>query len=402
MAICPTGRRKWLAGIGALVILGFATSAQAQFGSALSGTGPINRSMGGAATAAPIDAARGPLFWNPAAIAGLDHSEIGFGAEVLIPSTTITSRVAANSIGPGLPAKTMSGMTGGNNGAFALPSFGLVYKPEDSLFTYGLGIYAIGGFGLNYPVSKTNPILNPQFPNGFGVGPLFSQYQVLQIAPTIAFEVTDEWFVGFQPNLDLDSLSLDPAIFVDPSLISSPIGQGPVYSDATHSRSRAGGGFQVGAYYTPTASNWTYGFSFKSPQWFATSTYPAVNPQGQAIQSKADFDFPMIASIGTAYRGIDRLLVALDVRYIGFRETSGYRNTGFDSAGALRGLGFQDIVALSLGAQYQLTDELTVRVRLFLQHEPDRQRRDELQHRFPSQSAKLPGIRPVLRCHKIT
>ncbi len=54
------------AAIVALLVLGFATSTHAQFGTAVSGTGPINRSMGGAATAAPIDAA-GALFWNPAA-----------------------------------------------------------------------------------------------------------------------------------------------------------------------------------------------------------------------------------------------------------------------------------------------------------------------------------------------
>jgi len=360
MVFSPTGRRKSLSAIVALLVLGFATSAQAQFGTALSGTGPINRSMGGAATAAPIDAA-GALFWNPAAITGLDHNEIGFGAEVLIPRTTITSRVAANSFGPGLPAQNLSGTTGGNNGVFTLPSFGLVYKPEDSPITYGFGLFALGGFGVNYPVTKTNPILNPQFPNGFGIGPLYSQYQVLQLAPTIAYKVTDEWSVGFQPNLDLSALALDPAIFTDPTLIQTPIGQGPVYGDATHSRSRVGGGFQAGVYYAPTELNWSFGASFKSPQWFETSTYPSVNPQGQAVRSKTDFDFPMIASIGTAYRGVDRLLIALDLRYVGFRETNGYRHTGFDSTGALQGLGFQDIVALSLGAQYKLTDELTVR-----------------------------------------
>jgi len=257
--------------------------------------------MGGAATAAPIDAA-GALFWNPAAITGLDHNEIGFGAEVLIPRTTITSRVAANSFGPGLPAQNLSGTTGGNNGVFTLPSFGLVYKPEDSPITYGFGLFALGGFGVNYPVTKTNPILNPQFPNGFGIGPLYSQYQVLQLAPTIAYKVTDEWSVGFQRNLDLSAPAPDPAIFTDPTLIQPPIGQGPVYGDATHSRSRVGGGFQAGVYYAPTELNWSFGASFKSPQWFETSTYPSVNPQGQAGRSKIDFDFPMIASIGTAYR----------------------------------------------------------------------------------------------------
>src|SRR4051812_33657633 len=45
--------------------------AWAQFGDSLPGAGPINRSMGGAAVAAPIDPA-GALYWNPATIGGLN------------------------------------------------------------------------------------------------------------------------------------------------------------------------------------------------------------------------------------------------------------------------------------------------------------------------------------------
>ena len=51
-------------------------------GIALSGVGPVNRSMGGAATAAPIDAA-GALMWNPASISGLCiRSRFGHGTLV--------------------------------------------------------------------------------------------------------------------------------------------------------------------------------------------------------------------------------------------------------------------------------------------------------------------------------
>jgi long-chain fatty acid transport protein len=360
MVAFPTLRKKAICAILAYFVLGFTTSTRAQIGSVLSGTGPINRSMGGAATAAPIDSA-GALYWNPAAITGLESSDMGFGAEVLIPRTTITSHLNANSFGPGLPAQNMTGTTGGNNGVFTIPSFGLVYKPDDSPITYGFGLFALGGFGANYPVNKSNPVLNAQFPNGFGVGPLYSNYQALQLAPTIAYKLTDEWSVGVQLNLDLADLALAPGVFGIPTLIQTPLGQGPVYGDATHARSRVGGGFQAGVYYAPVDIDWSFGASFKSPQWFETFTYPTVTPTGQADEARTNFDFPMIASIGTAYRGVERLLVAFDLRYVGFRETNGYRQTGFDSLGAFRGLGYQDVVALSLGAQYQLTDQLSAR-----------------------------------------
>ena len=352
--------RSRIVTLAVLIVVAAGIEARAQLGPGVAGVSAINRSMGGAAVAAPLDAS-GSLFWNPATISGLGRSEMGFGTELIIPRTTITSRIDAGTLGAGLPTRTLSGVTGGNNGVFPLPAFGLVYQPDKSPFTYGFGLFDLGGFGVSYPASTTNPVLTPQFPRGYGVGPLFSQYQAFQLSPTMAMKLTDEIAIGVQANLDLAYLTASPAIFAPPSPVQGPFGLGPVYADASHDRSRVGGGFQVGAYYTPTDSDWNFGASFKSPQWFETSTFPTVTPAGRPSQVKTDLDFPMIASVGTAYHGIDRLLVALDLRYVGFRETNGYRHTGFDAEGALRGLGFQDIFAVALGAQYQLTERWSAR-----------------------------------------
>ena len=84
----------------ALIVLAVGTTpARAQLGLAVGGVGPINRSMGGAAVAAPLDAS-GALYWNPATIAALGRSEIAFGAELLFPYTTLSSRVAPGTFGP--------------------------------------------------------------------------------------------------------------------------------------------------------------------------------------------------------------------------------------------------------------------------------------------------------------
>src|SRR3954469_7812078 len=94
----------WLGLAVVILFLGpWVAPARAQFGIALSGVGPINRSMGGAATAAPIDSG-GALFWNPATIGALPQgNEIAFGIGLLIPRTTLTSRVPAGAFGNGLP-----------------------------------------------------------------------------------------------------------------------------------------------------------------------------------------------------------------------------------------------------------------------------------------------------------
>src|SRR5690349_1317841 len=106
-------RRGSLARIATVLVLWAnlaSGQARAQFGLVASGAGPINRSMAGAATGAPLDAA-GALYWNPATIGALDRSEMVFGTEIVIPRTTITSHIPAGLLGPGSPGLT------GHNGA---------------------------------------------------------------------------------------------------------------------------------------------------------------------------------------------------------------------------------------------------------------------------------------------
>ena len=62
-----------------LAVARSAPAARAQ-GFVLAGAGPVNRSMGGASTAAPLDAT-GALFWNPATLSGLPSSELDFALE---------------------------------------------------------------------------------------------------------------------------------------------------------------------------------------------------------------------------------------------------------------------------------------------------------------------------------
>lgn len=339
----------------------FETSARAQFGLAVSGVGPINRSMGGASVAAPLDAA-GAIYWNPATIGELGHSEMEFGTGILIPRTTISSRLPAGALGAGVPPTSLSGNTGGNNGVFVLPAIGLVYSPTESPWSFGFGIFEIGGFGTNYPIDRRNPILNPQVPLGRGVGPLYTQYQVAQFTPTVALKLTDQFSVGIAANIDYGILYANPSLFSAPTLANSPLGPAPVYSSGMQGRARGGGGFQAGLFYNYSES-WNFGASFNGPQWFDTYTWNAENPtNGNPARPRFGLNFPWTASVGAAYKGIDRLLVATDLRFMDYRDINGFRHGGFGQYGQLRGLGWQNIFALALGAQYQWTDAFSTRI----------------------------------------
>jgi long-chain fatty acid transport protein len=342
--------------------LGFASMpAHAQFGLAVSGVGPINRSMGGAATAAPLDAA-GALYWNPATIGELGHSEMEFGVGFLVPRTTLSSRVGAGALGSGQPPTNLQGNTGGNNGVFLVPAIGLVYSPVDSPWSYGLGIFEIGGFGVNYPIVRNNPILNPQVPFGRGVGPLYTQLQLFQFTPTVALKLTEKFSIGAAANIDMGALNLNPALTSAPSLMQTPLGPAPAYGNGDQGRTRAGGGFQLGAYYIVN-DNWSLGASFKSQQWFETYRFNAQNPiNGNAASPNFNLNFPMTVSAGLAYRGIDKMLIASDFRFLDYRDTAGFSHTGFNQFGALRGLGWQNVFALGTGIQYQWTDDFSTRI----------------------------------------
>src|SRR5947209_8517931 len=98
-----------------------ALPARAQMGPILTGNGPVNRSMGGAAVAAPLDAL-GALYWNPATTSGLPSSSVDFGLELLLPHTRLTSSLPANVLGPGVPPIALAGSDRGDNGIFPLPS----------------------------------------------------------------------------------------------------------------------------------------------------------------------------------------------------------------------------------------------------------------------------------------
>lgn len=326
-------------------ILAFsAAPAFAQFGPVMSAIGPINRSMGGTATGAPVSAS-GAIMWNPATLSKLSSNELDVGGELIIPHTEVFSQI---------PILDAEGTTQNENAVFAVPTIALSYRPEESPFTFGMGAYAIAGFGLNYAGSTTNPIQAPP-PAGLGFGPIFSQYQVMQIAPALVYDVTDRLSISFSPLVNIGMAQLDPALFATPDVS----GGFPVYPSGTHSTQAWGAGYSLGIYYQ--ADTWGLGASYKSRQWFQDYEFSTTNGAGLPETVNFGLDLPAIISIGGSYRGIDRLLLAADVRYLDFENTSGFGDSGFTPTGALLGIGLQSIVAVSLGAQYQITDAFTLR-----------------------------------------
>jgi long-chain fatty acid transport protein len=325
----------WLA--AAVLALLVAPDVHAQ-GLYLPGGGAAHLSMGGASTATPVDAI-GALYWNPAAIGRLGHSEVGIGGSFLFPDLHINSGNL-----------TQSGTTRSDSGVGLAPDIGVVYQPDDGRLTYGLGLLTIGGGGVNYPGDVNNPVLAGIGPLGNAQGPIYSNFAGIQITPTVAYKVTDRLVFGLGPMVDIVAASFDPAYFGTPTGIGG-VGQFPT---GTHSRPFWGGGVRAGLVYSVT-DNLDIGFGYTSPQWLEKMKFYARTATGVPETLTLTATLPAIYSWGIAYRPTDRLLLELDLRYLDYKSTDLFGTRIVDG-----GLGWRSVFAAALGGRYQVTDRLAL------------------------------------------
>jgi long-chain fatty acid transport protein len=284
-------------------------------GPVITGVGPVNRSMGGAGTAAPLEAI-GAIHWNPGSIRALDNSELSFGVELLDVNVDLSSTIGG-----------VTNSTSGDAGIAPVPTIGWVHHIEDTPLSIGLGVNAIAGFKNNLPNDPGNPLL--------AAGPAFASAEFLQIAPTLAYACTDRLSIGVAPTVTTATLTLNP---IGPSFIT------PIPTPGSGNRMHWGGGVQIGAYYSANSA-WKLGFTYKSRQWFETFNFFA--PGGTV---RFDLDYPMILSFGTAFTGLENWTIAADARYLDFENADGFKDLGFSS-----------VFAFAIGTQYRMTDRLYLR-----------------------------------------
>jgi long-chain fatty acid transport protein len=317
-------------------------------GVALRGVSPVNESMGGAAVACPIDSA-GAIHWNPASISGLPSSDISFGMALILPSSTVGSSVFG-----------VSGSDSSEAGVTPVPDMAFVCKDPNSPWTWGLGLLGVGGSSVNYPVDSTNPILAPQ---PAGVGRLSANIDVLQIVPTASYQLNERLSVGFAPTVTMARLFASPLLLGPKDAITHE------WSEGVGTRYVWAAGFQVGLYYT-TDVNWSFGASLKSPQCAEPFRYKSADSLGHPVDVTFNLNYPLIASIGAAYTGFEDWTLACDLRFFDYADTPGFRDSGLAPDGALRGLGWNSIMSVALGAQRRLNDRCAVRIGYIFNENP--------------------------------
>jgi long-chain fatty acid transport protein len=134
-----------------------------QAGHVMQGVGAVNMSMGGAATAQPLDIS-GALQWNPAAISTFDSKILDFNIGLFYSSPELSSSLPvgamweADEFFPGqLVSPAVFGTTKDDRGVSPMPALAMVWGNEDSKHTFGASAFGISGFGVTFPLDSNAP-----------------------------------------------------------------------------------------------------------------------------------------------------------------------------------------------------------------------------------------------------
>lgn len=325
------------------VTLGSATFAQSAH--VLDGVGPGDQAMGGATTALPVDAI-GATHRNAASITALPCSEVGFGFAVFAPSTKLNSNI------PGMG----SGSTNSDTDISPMPSMGFVRRSDDSRWAYGMGGFAVGGFGVDFPTTTLpdNPIISDQL-----FGGIYSSFQMMQITTPIAYRVTDRLSVGAAPVFSWASLAVTPF----PAAMPDPPNS-TAYPNGARTDAEWGLGFQLGVYWEDPDTGIHLAASYSSTQWLNEFKINSNYSTGAPRQLQFDLDYPAIMSFGAAYTGFERVDLSTDVRYIDYKNTDGFQKPAGYLAGTtpvVEGFGWDSIWVLAMGVQYHWCEHLRLR-----------------------------------------
>jgi len=351
-----------------LFTLLFATAMYAQSGHIMQGVGAVNMSMGGAATAQPLDIS-GAMQWNPAALSTFDSKTIKLDVGLFFSSPELSSSLPAGMLGPGAPG--VSGTTEDDRGLSPMPALAMVWGKEDSKHTFGASAFGISGFGVTFPVDNnspadaqgnpnpnfnpmenSNPVNYPQASGGFGR--IESDYMLLQVGLSYAYEISDNLSIGLQPNINYAALELMPNPTAKPNAFGFP---------TADKATAIGYGAQFGLFYD-SGFGLKLGASYKTTQKFSEFEFDNTYPDGSADKNKFQMDYPSIFSLGFGYSTGD-IDLALDFRRVDYENTEGFSETGwtFDSnmLPSVAGFGWENISIISAGLQYKGFDKLPLR-----------------------------------------
>ncbi|OQX95404.1 hypothetical protein B6I21_05615 [candidate division KSB1 bacterium 4572_119] len=350
------------------------------------------------------------MFWNPAGLTQIEGFHFGFSTEAIMPVGTYS--FVQNAAMPfGL---FRDGEMENEAKTFIIPALGFVYGCEK--MSFGLGVYAPFGLGADWDVLDTESY-NSDFP---GID-YEDALQVIAIQPTFAYKFSDRLSVGLGVSITYADILIrtpqhtpNPLIF-DPNYaalkdgVLAPMGlTASTYNYVLTDKELAGDGWGFGANFglkfdvTEDLSIGVSGVYYNDVTLdglINATTYYAGIPAAtmaqlsqtldgliamqqideatkqailglysgqkvvQATDEPGDTDLPlpMTVGVGLAYKGIDNLLVSADISWTQWSAWDVIEIKLEDGTISELVENWEDGIRMGLGAEYTLTDQITIR-----------------------------------------
>ena len=378
-------RRFLLTPLCALLAAG---SAYATNGMLMEGYGPISSSMGGVTQA--IDHGNAAMSQNPATLG-------------MMADGTARLDVAIGILGPDVassfPAMGVTANSGGTS--YLMPAVG--YVKRSGAYTYGIGMFAQGGMGTEYDATTFMSA-----PGGVSSGiPSRSELGVGNVSFPVAFQVSPNLTIGatlkyMWSSLDMKMTATSAQLggmmqasgvsptgaFASPQLqtvMGAAKWANISFSDDnafTGAAKSTGYGASIGATYRANNDVMFGGsYLFKSAlddmKTSPTAASLSLDGGGPAMNGQItifNFQMPSVLALGASWQASPSLMVAADVKYIGWSDSMRSFKMRFDNAFGSANFTMQqdwkDQTVLNLGLAWKANEALTVRAGLNLADNP--------------------------------
>jgi long-chain fatty acid transport protein len=306
-------KNKIIASAVSAVLFSLAHSAHATNGDQMLGITATQWGMGGATVAAPQDAAT--IMYNPAGLAALGIKDVRFdmGVGVLNPPRQANDQDSDSEY-------------------YLMPAGAAAFNVNDRLFL-GMTMGGISGSGVDFP-----DVLSAA-PNAQAV---VTTKQSYKIAPGFGYKVNDQLSVGAALQIGYQSLAMyngmNPA-----GVLTLP--QTQVY----------GAGLSAGLIYKVNdaiqlGANWTSKTNMDEFKWNTNNgTY------------RMTMDMPQTLALGMAFKPMPGLLIAADVKHIGFSDVLDKVAFQTPAGASTMNFGWSDQTVFAIGVQKDVDANTTLR-----------------------------------------
>lgn len=210
------------------------------------------------------------IYYNPAGITQLDGHQISIGGYFISTNVDFESPSGAT-------ASTVSDFQ-------AVPQIYYTYSPESSPFSFGFGIYAPYGLGIEYQDKTSTPFYT-----------LAEEGAVLYACfnPVIAYQIRPDLSVAAGLTINYSEADLKRGIGLSPGDQFRFDGDGVAL------------GFNLGLLWQPVPE-WSFGLSCRSATQVDYEGHSTAEPYSRTLPTDTALDFPCYLVGGVSYRPDDR------------------------------------------------------------------------------------------------